>query len=105
MIRPLTHLLLHLIVPGIAARWAFKEQWKRAWGIMVLTMIVGMDHLTASPIFDPNRCSIGYHPLHSFPVIIFYLVLTVIPKSRIIGLGLLIHMALDGVDCIWMGFL
>ncbi|MBC2716984.1 MAG: hypothetical protein HF978_16900 [Desulfobacteraceae bacterium] len=105
MFRTLTHLLLHFIVPGIAARWGFKEQWKKAWAIMLATMIVDLDHLLASPVFDPNRCSIGCHPLHSVPAICLYMVLTIIPKTRIIGVGLLIHMALDGIDCFWMGYI
>ena len=105
MIRPITHLILHFIVPGIAARWGFKEQWKKAWAIMLATMIVDLDHLLASPIFDPNRCSIGFHPLHSYPAIFCYLTMALIPKSRIIGVGLLIHMALDGIDCFWMTYI
>jgi len=102
MIRPIIHLLLHFIVPGIVAKLSFGERWKSAWLIMVLTIIVDLDHLLANPIYDPNRCSIGYHPLHSYPAIFIYLALTMIPKTRLIGLGLLIHMALDAVDCIWM---
>ena len=105
MIRPITHLLLHLIVPGIAAKLAFKKQWKKAWLIMLATMVVDMDHLLASPIFDPNRCSIGFHPLHGYPAILCYLGMTMIPQSRIIGLGLLIHMGLDGIDCLWMAYI
>ncbi len=70
---------------------------------MLATMIVDLDHLLASPMFDPNRCSIGFHPLHSYPAIFCYLAMALIPKSRIVGVGLLIHMALDGIDCFWMG--
>ena len=102
MIRPVVHLLLHLIVPGIVARFSFRDRWKRAWLIMVLTMIVDLDHLLADPIYDPLRCSIAYHPLHSYPAIVVYLALALLPYTRLVGLGLLIHMALDGIDCIWM---
>jgi len=69
---------------------------------MALTIIVDLDHLLVNPVYDSNRCSIGYHPLHSYPAILIFLVLTMIPKTRLIGLGLLIHIALDGLDCIWM---
>ena len=69
---------------------------------MALTIIVDLDHLLADPIYDSSRCSIGYHPLHSYPAILIYLVLTMIPKTRLVGLGLVIHMVLDGLDCIWM---
>jgi len=102
MIHPAVHLLLHFIVPGIVARFSFQDRWIRAWLVMALTIIVDLDHLVADPIYDPNRCSIGYHPLHSYPAILFYLVLTMIPKTRLVGLGLVIHMVLDGLDCIWM---
>ena len=67
---------------------------------MVLTMVVDLDHLLANPIYDPNRCSINFHPLHSFPAIGLYLVMAVWPKSRVIGLGLLLHMGIDLTDCI-----
>jgi hypothetical protein len=99
MSRPIIHLALHFIVPGIAAGWVFKDQWKKAWVIMLATMVIDLDHLLASPIFDPSRCSIGFHPLHSYPAICCYLAMVLIPKSRIIGVGLLIHIALDGIDC------
>ncbi len=102
MIRPITHILLHFLAPGIVAGIAFRDRWKSAWLIMALTIIVDLDHLLANPIYDPNRCSSGFHPLHSYPAILIYLALTMIPKTRLIGLGLLIHIALDGVDCIGM---
>lgn len=99
MIRPIAHLLLHFIVPGAAARWAFSERWKKSWLIMIATMLVDLDHLLADPIYDPNRCGIGFHPLHAYAALPVYAVLGVIPQTRLIGLGLLIHMALDGLDC------
>jgi hypothetical protein len=30
------------------------------------------------------------------------MLLTAFPKTRWVGLGLAIHMALDGLDCLWM---
>ncbi len=65
-------------------------------------MLVDLDHLLVRPIFDPNRCGIGFHPLHSEYAIIFYVVLLIIPKTRILGLGLLMHMATDSLDCVLM---
>ena len=67
--------------------------------IMVLTMAVDFDHLLANPVYDPNRCSINFHPLHSYIAIIFYFILTVIPKFRMVGVGLLLHMAIDLGEC------
>jgi len=66
---------------------------------MVATMLVDLDHLVATPIYDPGRCSIGFHPLHQPALIMLYLVLCFIPKTRLIGLGLTIHMLLDAIDC------
>lgn len=66
---------------------------------MLLTMIVDIDHLVATPIYDPLRCSINFHPFHTFPFIALYIVLLFWPKTRLVGIGLLIHMALDSIDC------
>jgi len=68
---------------------------------MVSTMLVDLDHLLANPIYDPGRCSIGFHPLHTFFPILVYAGLAFIKKYRFhyIGIGLIIHMALDSIDC------
>lgn len=62
-------------------------------------MLVDIDHLFANPIYDPNRCGIGFHPLHELYFIIFYVALCFIPQTKLIGIGLSIHMALDAIDC------
>jgi len=90
---------LHLAVPLVVALWFYRDRWQRAALIMLATMIVDADHLLATPVFDPNRCSIGFHPLHTWPAIALY-ALALYPKAtRLIGIGLLIHMALDQIDC------
>jgi len=62
-------------------------------------MLVDLDHLLASPIFDPTRCSINFHPLHSYLAIFVYFTGLFFTKTRIIALGLLLHMLADLVDC------
>ena len=84
------------------ARLGFAGRWKRAWLIMVATMVVDLDHLLATPVFDPNRCSIGFHPLPTWPAISVFVLLAAVPKTRLVGLGLVIHMTLDTLDCLWM---
>ncbi len=69
---------------------------------MALTMVIDLDHLLADPVYDPERCGIGFHPLHSYPAILIYLAMTAIPKVRLVACGLVIHMVLDGIDCIWL---
>jgi len=100
MVLPLVHLVLHGVVPGIIARLAFRKIWQQAWIIMLLTMLVDLDHLLASPVYDPGRCGINFHPLHSSPAIVAYFLLLFLPRVRIIGAGLLVHMGLDVIDCL-----
>ena len=94
------HLVLHALVPSPVAVLFFRDRWKTAWLVMLATMLVDLDHLLANPIYDPARCSIGFHPLHTAPAIALYAVLALPQKTRLIGLGLLIHMGLDGLDCV-----
>lgn len=71
---------------------------------MIATMLVDLDHLLADPIFDPNRCGIGFHPLHSYYAIAVYFVMAFFPRFRIAAIGLLFHMLTDFQDCLWMEY-
>ena len=101
MLQFVIHYSLHFLFPGLLAYLLFRDNWKRAWLVMIATMIVDLDHLLAEPIFDPGRCSIEYHVLHSYWAIVCYFVLLIFPKMRIVALGLLFHMLTDTIDC-WM---
>jgi len=103
MLRTAVHMALHVLMPAAVARLAYTDRWKRAWMVMVATMVVDLDHLMATLVFDPDRCSLGFHPLHTWPAMALYLLLAAVPKTRLVGLGLVIHMVLDGIDCLWMG--
>lgn len=98
----IVHYGLHFLAPGLIAYLFFHRRWKKAWLIMLATMLVDLDHLLADPIFDPNRCGIGYHPLHSYPAMFIYVIMFIYPKTRVVGLGLLFHMFTDWQDCLWM---
>ena len=100
--RPALHILLHFLVPAAVARGFLRKGRLHAWLVMIATMLVDLDHLLATPIYAPGRCSIGFHPLHSLGPIVFYAALCVPRRTRLVGVGLLIHMALDGIDCLWM---
>lgn len=93
------HIALHFIVPVLVAGNFFRVRWKYVYFVMAATILVDIDHLIANPIYDPGRCSIGFHPLHQPWFLILYLVLCFAPKTRLIGLGLTIHMCLDAIDC------
>ena len=90
-------------MPVAVARLAFAQTWVRSSVLMMAIMIVDVDHLLADPIYDAQRCSIGFHPLHEIPVIGLYAAACFLPKSRVVGVGLLIHMGLDSFDCMLNG--
>ena len=111
------HLVLHVIVPIVVALAFYRPAWRSAAIVMLATMIVDADHLLADPIYDPERCSIGFHPLHSTLAIAAWAALfagAAVARRRprfrrwtrglriaeLVGLGLLIHMALDALDCL-----
>ncbi|MBP0904372.1 DUF6122 family protein [Mariniflexile gromovii] len=102
MLQTVAHYGCHFLLPLAVALVFYKQNWKYAYLIMVLGMLIDLDHLLANPIFDPNRCSIGFHPLHSSFAILFYIFLCFPKKSRLVGLGLVIHIIADMVDCALM---
>ncbi|MCF7808386.1 MAG: DUF6122 family protein [Candidatus Marinimicrobia bacterium] len=105
MIRSGLHIILHFLVPAFVApglkKWT-KQSWLKLWLTMSATIVIDLDHLLADPLYDPNRCSIGFHPLHTYPAIFVYIVLLFPKRTRVVGIGLLIHIFLDQLDCILM---
>lgn len=95
------HLVLHVLVPLAIAWIFFRSEWKRAALFMLAANLVDLDHLLASPIYDPGRCSINFHPLHTMFPISFYGAMMFLPWKpvRWLGIGLVIHMLLDAIDC------
>ena len=102
MLQFVIHYSLHFLVPGIIAWVFFKENWKKAWLLMLATMLVDLDHLLSNPIYLPNRCSINFHILHSYYAIILYVLIFFFKKFRIVAIGLLFHMFTDFIDCLLM---
>lgn len=102
MLQTFIHYGCHIFLPLIIALLFFKSNWKTAYLIMLSGILIDIDHLLATPIFDANRCSIGFHPLHSSFAILFYIFLCFPKKSRLVGLGLVIHIISDTVDCALM---
>lgn len=87
---------------------------------MVLTMLVDVDHVFACKhfledagwtgflhlldcpdLYVADRCSIGFHPLHSYAAIGVYVLMLFVPWLRVIATGLLFHMVTDFQDCLW----
>ena len=101
-LRLIVHYGLHFIFPALIAFIFFRKEWKKAWLIMILTMLIDLDHLFASPIIDPYRCSINFHILHTYYAMAVYAGMIFFKKTRIIGFGLLFHIATDFQDCLWI---
>lgn len=107
MLQAIIHYSLHFIAPALLAYVFFgREQFWSAYGVMLLSMAVDLDHLLATPIFDPHRMSIGFHPLHSYPAIAVYVLFCLIPKKyfvfpwwvRALAIALVFHMITDFQD-------
>ena len=102
MVQVLIHYGIHFLFPLLIAFLYFKPIWLKAYLIMIACILIDLDHLLATPIFDANRCSLNFHPLHSYFAIGCYILLSLIKKSRLLGLGLLIHILADSIDCLLM---
>ena len=95
------HYSLHFVSPVLIAFVFFRKDWKKVYLIMLLTMIVDLDHLLANPIYQSDRCSINFHPLHSYYAIAVYIIMVFLQRPyNIIGIGLLLHMLTDFSDCL-----
>lgn len=110
------HIALHFLIPLSVAGLCFRTLFWRAYLLMLGGMVIDLDHLLADPIYDPLRCSIGFHPLHSIFAIAAYVIvlLASLPHSfaekcfgkyrlsvNLLSLGLLIHIVLDASDCVF----
>jgi len=93
------HYGLHFIAPLFISFLFFREKWKTVYLIFLCSMLVDLDHLLATPIFDKDRCSINFHPLHTYYAIGFYVIGLLFRKTRIICIALLFHMLTDYIDC------
>lgn len=102
MLQSVAHYGCHFLLPLVVALIWFKPKWKIAYLIMAAGILIDLDHLLATPIFDPNRCSINFHPLHTYYAMAVYIIFLFFKKTRLIGLGLVIHIIADFVDCSFM---
>jgi hypothetical protein len=104
-LRHVIHYGCHFLLPIGFAKLLWKQNWRAAALIMLATMVIDADHLLATPIFDPNRCSIGFHPLHTWVAGLAYCGFMFLSswRWRAVGLGCLWHLLTDASDCAMAG--
>ena len=93
------HIALHLIIPLIIALIVYPRAWKKSYLIFLSALLIDLDHLLATPIYDATRCSIGFHPLHTALPMMLYAFALLHPKTKLLGIGLCLHVILDSIDC------
>lgn len=104
MFREFVHYSIHFLVPFIIAYTFYRKNFSKTAAILLCGIVIDADHLLANPIFDPNRCSINFHLLHTYPFIALYALLFLWKKTRLYGLALLLHMVADSADCLLLQF-
>jgi hypothetical protein len=63
MFHPVFHVAFHFLISGLIAILFLRKRRRLSWLIIILTVAVDLDHLLANPVYDPNRCSIHFHPI------------------------------------------
>lgn len=101
IIQPVLHYSGHWLAPFLIAFVVWRSDWVRAGFVIAAANLIDLDHLLATPIFDPQRCSIGFHLLHGWEAAILYCAMLLIPRwwIRAFAIGALWHLAVDFGDC------
>ncbi len=100
MWQQILHYSLHFVLPFIIAIIFYKQNWIKAGLLLLSNMLIDVDHLLATPVFQLHRCSINFHPLHSWYILPVYIGLLFIKGPvRLIAIGLCLHILTDTIDC------
>jgi hypothetical protein len=102
MVQGVVHYGIHFLVPFMVVLLFYKKQWLKSYAVVLSTFVIDLDHFLATPFFDSQRCSIDFHLLHSYAAIGVYLCLLVPSRTRLVGMGLGIHIIADLCDCLFM---
>ncbi len=93
------HILASLLLFGLVYAVEYKYLKRKLklrnvfWQIM-LANLIDLDHLFTYPMYEPGRCSIDNHFLHSRYFIVVY-VLGLFTKFRYFFLSVLVHLLID----------
>lgn len=100
IIHLLAGVLLALILALTFKKLRSKKEFKRMVLWFSLANLIDFDHLLANPIYNPLRCGINFHPLHSWFIFLLYIAGFFHKKTRYLSIGILLHLMIDGLDCI-----
>lgn len=91
----------HWLIPFAIARSFWPQRWLQVGLVIASANLIDLDHLLADPIFDPQRCSIGFHMLHGWLAGMAYAAMLFVPRwwIKAFGLGALWHLLVDAMDC------
>jgi len=100
------HLLSAFAIWGIAYLVEAKFLKRKFFGKKVLfqlllSNLIDLDHLFASSVFEPARCSINNHIFHSFLVFPVYL-FGLITRYRYFFIGVISHLLIDYLGCLYI---
>jgi len=98
------HLLAGIALAGAISLFFKKLRNKKEFLSMSLWFslanTIDIDHLLANPIYNPLRCGINFHPLHSWFMFPIYVAGLFHKKTRYLNIGILLHLFLDSIDCV-----
>ena len=105
LLQPILHYGGHWLVPFLIAQAIWPANWLRAGLVIASANLIDLDHLLADPIFNPDRCSTGFHLLHGWQAALGFAALLLVPRwwVRAFGIGTLWHLAVDYGDCLMQG--
>ncbi len=96
------HLIIHLASNALLIGILHTIQYPIGmYGILLLVLAnsIDIDHFLSQPRFDPHRCSIQAHLLHTYVAIAAYIGMVFIPATFWFGVGAVQHISLDMLDC------
>ncbi len=96
----LIHIISNLVLIAIISFFDKKTPFKKIFLLVILSNFIDLDHIVANPVYDPSRCSINFHPLHSWYLFPVYLVGIFLKKYKYLFYGIILHLILDKIDCL-----
>lgn len=66
---------------------------------ILLANLIDFDHLLSSPIYEPGRCSINNHLLHSYFIFPLYFI-GLFSRYRYFFTSLILHLVIDYIGCL-----